>query len=64
LGERQAGELGPGGAGRAARGQLAARKNTCDERRAALQRNREGKEEEEDKDLFINFAKVKVLIVK
>jgi hypothetical protein len=49
---------GPGGAGRAARGQLAAGENAGDRRRAALQRNREGEQEEEDEDLFINFAKV------
>jgi hypothetical protein len=48
----------PGGAGRAARGQLAAGENTGDGRWAALQRNREGKQEEEDEDVFINFAKV------
>jgi hypothetical protein len=41
-----------------AKGQLAARENAGDGRRAALQRNREGKQEEEDEDLFINFAKV------
>jgi hypothetical protein len=50
--------LGPGGAGRATKGQLAARENTSDGRWAALQKNGEGKEEEEDEDLFINFAKV------
>jgi hypothetical protein len=33
---------GPGGAGRAARGQLVARGNASDERWATLQRNREG----------------------
>jgi hypothetical protein len=48
----------PGGAGRAARGQLATGENAGDGRWAALQGNREGKQEEEDKDLFINFAKV------
>jgi hypothetical protein len=32
--------------------------NAGDGRWAALQRNREGKQEEEDEDLFINFAKV------
>jgi hypothetical protein len=49
---------GPGGAGRAARGQLVARENASNGRWAALQRNREGKQEEEDEDLFVNFAKV------
>jgi hypothetical protein len=32
--------------------------NTGDGRWAVLQRNREGKQEEEDEDLFIYFAKV------
>jgi hypothetical protein len=41
--KRWASELGPGGTGRAAKGQLAAGKNTNDGRWAALQRNREGK---------------------
>jgi hypothetical protein len=49
---------GPGGARRAVRWQLAAGENAGDGRWAALQRNREGKQEEEDQDLFINFAKV------
>jgi hypothetical protein len=49
---------GPCGAGRAARGQLAAGGNAGNGRWAALQRNREGKQEEEDEDLFVNFAKV------
>jgi hypothetical protein len=49
---------GPCGAGRAARGQLAVRENASDGWWAALQRNREGKQEEEDEDLFIIFAKV------
>jgi hypothetical protein len=40
--KRRAGELGPGGAGRAAKGQLAAGENTSDGRWVALQRNREG----------------------
>jgi hypothetical protein len=48
---------GPCGTGRAARGQLAAGENTSDGR-WALQRNREGKQEEEDENLFVNFAKV------
>jgi hypothetical protein len=41
-----------------ARGQLAAGENAGDGRWAALQRNREGKQEEEDEDLFVNFVKV------
>jgi hypothetical protein len=40
--KRRAGELGPGGAGRAAKGQLAAGENAGDRWWAALQRNREG----------------------
>jgi hypothetical protein len=40
--KRWVGELGPGGAGRAAKGQLVAGKNAGDERWVALQRNREG----------------------
>jgi hypothetical protein len=40
--KRRAGELGPGGAGRAAKGQLAAGENAGDGRWAVLQRNREG----------------------
>jgi hypothetical protein len=40
LGERAS--WGPGGAGRAGRGQLVAGGNTGDGRQAALQRNREG----------------------
>jgi hypothetical protein len=46
------------GAERAARGHLAVGENAGDGRWAALQRNREGKQEEEDEDLFIIFAKV------
>jgi hypothetical protein len=55
---------GPGGAGRAARGQLTAGENAGDGRWTALQRNRAGKQEEEDEDLFINFAKVPGLYCK
>jgi hypothetical protein len=50
--------LGPGGVGRAAKGQLVAKESTGDGRWAALQRNKEGKQEEEDEDLFVKFAKV------
>jgi hypothetical protein len=39
-------------------GAAGGRVNTSDGRWAALQRNREGKQEEEDEDLFVNFAKV------
>jgi hypothetical protein len=56
--KRRAGELGPGAVGRAAKGQLAARENTGDGQWAVLQRNREGKQEEEDEDLFVIFLKV------
>jgi hypothetical protein len=54
----RAGELEPGSAGRAAKGQLAAEENAGDGRWAALQRTERGKQEEEDEDLFVNFAKV------
>jgi hypothetical protein len=40
--KRRAGELGPGGAGRAAKGQLAVGENAGDGWWVALQRNREG----------------------
>jgi hypothetical protein len=49
---------GPCGARRAGRGQLAVGGNASDEWWVALQRNKEGKQEEEDEDLFVNFAKV------
>jgi hypothetical protein len=58
LGKRQASELGARWRRKSGEGQLAARGNAGDGRRAALQRNREGKQEEEDEDLFVNFAKV------
>jgi hypothetical protein len=35
-----------------------AEENTSGGRWAALQRNREGNQEEEDEDLFVNLAKV------
>jgi hypothetical protein len=56
--KRRAGEQGPGGAGRAAKGQLAAGENAGDGRWAALQRTEWRMQEEEDEDLFVNFAKV------
>jgi hypothetical protein len=52
----RAGELGRGGVGRAAKGQLAAGENAGDGRRC--RETERGKQEEEDEDLFVNFAKV------
>jgi hypothetical protein len=53
----RAGELGLGGVGRAAKGQLVAGENASDGRWAALQRTERGKQEEEDEDLFRKFCK-------
>jgi hypothetical protein len=56
--KRRAGELGPGGAGRAAKGQLAAEKTLVMGGGRRCRETERGKQEEEDEDLFVNFVKV------
>jgi hypothetical protein len=46
------------------KGQLAAGENAGDGWWVALQRNREGKLEEEDEDLFVNLRKFKEFTLK
>jgi hypothetical protein len=49
---------GPGGAGRAAKGQRAAGENTAMGGGRRCRETERGKHEEDDEDLFVNFAKV------